>query len=383
MTSRLYRTTQPLAAQVTLVLRRLGVERVGTPTAVVLIALYVTGLILLDGRQTQTRVSRFLPGRCHDALNRLLRVMPLSTRVLMGLLIAWAKACHEEDGYLCLDDVVVEKAFARKLPWAGWTYSFAKKRKVYGVHIVVLLWCGADGGLRIPVAFRLWRPKRSCAPRAYQTKLHLAEAMLKEVIGLGLRPRYIAFDTHYTAGWFTKLVGRLGLVWVGTLDPRTIVVWRSRRHAVAELARRLPLRWRKCLGERAAAVSVYAPTYGTVRLVVTRNRGGNHEYIVTNELGADLTSVLKRKMSRWSIETIFRDTKQFAGLEACQCWVDQAMVRHVGLVLLAFVVLQSMRRNPDESMGSVKECWQLRTAQNGQPPPAPLKACPAHLRATA
>jgi hypothetical protein len=87
-------------------LRRLGIERVGSPTAAVLIALYVTGLILLDGRQTQTRVTRFLPGRCHDALNRLLRVMPLSTRVLMGLLIAQARACHEE-GYLCLDDVVV------------------------------------------------------------------------------------------------------------------------------------------------------------------------------------------------------------------------------------------------------------------------------------
>src|SRR5215216_2321880 len=138
--------------------------------------------------------------------------------------------------------------------------------------------------------------KRSCAPHAYRTKLHLAEAMLKEVIGLGLRPRYIAFDTHYTAGWFTKLVGRLGLIWVGTLHPRTIVVWRSRRQAVAELAGRLPLKWRKRLEARAAAVSVYAPTYGTLWLVVTRNRHGNHEYIVTNESGADLTSVVKRKM---------------------------------------------------------------------------------------
>src|SRR5215203_6808905 len=105
---------------------------------------YVVGLILLDGRQPQTRVALFLPGRAHDALNRLLRVMPLSTRALMGLLIAWVKR-HREDGYLCIDDVVIEKAFARKLSWAGWTYSFAKKRKVYGLHIVVVLWCSFDG----------------------------------------------------------------------------------------------------------------------------------------------------------------------------------------------------------------------------------------------
>jgi hypothetical protein len=172
MTSRLYRTTRPLAAQIALMLGRLGISGVGSPTTVALIALYVSGLILLDGRQTQTRVALFLPGRAHDALNRLLRVMPLSTRALMKLLITWVGRRHQEgEGYLCLDDVVIEKAFAKRLSWAGWTYSFAKKRKVYGLHIVVVLWCSERGRWRIPLAFRLWRPKRSCAPHAYQTKL--------------------------------------------------------------------------------------------------------------------------------------------------------------------------------------------------------------------
>jgi hypothetical protein len=52
MTSRLNRTTRPLATQVALMLRRLGISGVGSPTAVALIALYEAGLILLDGRQT-------------------------------------------------------------------------------------------------------------------------------------------------------------------------------------------------------------------------------------------------------------------------------------------------------------------------------------------
>jgi hypothetical protein len=382
VTPRLYRTTRPLAVRVALALRRLDIAGVGSPTTIALIALYVAGLILLDGRQTQTRVALFRPGRAHDALNRLLRVMPLSSRALMRLLITWVGRRHQE-GYLCIDDVVIEKAFARKLSWAGWTYSFAKKRKVYGLHIVVVLWCSESARLRIPLAFRLWRPKRSCASHAYQTKLELAEAMLKEVLGSGLRPSYIVFDTHYTAGWFTKLVGRLGLVWVGTLHPRTIVLWRGKRRSVAELAQVLPLKWRKQLGMRTASVSVYAPKYGVLRLVVPRNRHGNHEYIVTNDLSADLTTVVLRKMSRWSIETLFRDTKQYAGLEACQCRVDQAMVRHVGLVLLTFVVLQMMRRSAEESLGSVKERWQLEVMRDGESPPPLLKACPPHLRPTA
>jgi hypothetical protein len=83
------------------------------------------------------------------------------------------------------------------------------------------------------------------------------------------------------------------------------------------------------------------------------------------------------------VETSFRDTKQSAGLGACQCWSDQAMVRHVALVLLAFVVLQRLRVHPAEPVGTVKERWQLAITRQGEPPPSPLKACPAHLRATA
>jgi SRSO17 transposase len=104
---------------------------------------------------------------------------------------------------------------------------------------------------------------------------------------------------------------------------------------------------------------------------------------VSNDLQADLTTMVQRKRSRWSIETIFRDTKQLTGLETCQCWVDQAMVRHVAFVLLTFVVLQRLRTTPIETVGEVKERWQLATLRDGQQPPPPLRASPAELRATA
>jgi hypothetical protein len=380
--SRLYRTTRPLYLQVTRTLDHLGVGSLASPTTTALIALYVTGLILLDARPTQTRLTRFLPGRCHDALNRLLRVMPLSTRSLLGLLIAKIMR-SQTPGYLCLDDVVIEKAFAKRLPWAGWTYSFAKKRKVYGMHVVVMLWCSTDGRLRIPVAFRLWRPKRTCAPHRYQTKLQLAARMLTELVAARLPFQYLVADTHYTAGWLTRLAGRLHITWVGPLPPRTTVVFNGRRQQAANLAEQLHLRWRPRLGLRAAQVTAYAPKYGTIRLVVTRNRHGNTECLATNDLRADLSRVVHRKQSRWSVETIFRDTKQYAALGACQCFTDAAMVRHVALVLLAFVVLQQLRHDPSESVAAVKERWQLAITRQGEPPPIPLKACPPHLRTTA
>jgi DDE superfamily endonuclease len=382
--SRLYSTTRPLYARVVHLLGQLGVAEIGSPTTAALVALYVAGLILLDARPTQTRLSRVLPGRCHDALNRLLRVTPLSTRALMGGLLRLAQALSQRlgtPGYLCVDDVVIEKPFAKLLPWAAWTYSFAKKRKVYGCHVVLLSWTSDPAGTwRIPVAFRLWRPKRSCTPERYQKKTELVVAMLREVGAAGCPAAYLVGDTAYTGGCVRPTAERLGLVWVGTIAPRTTVVWRGRRQQVQALAATLKLKWRPRLGVRATALSVYAPSLGQVRLVVLRNEHGNCEYLVTNDRAADLTQLVERKRSRWRIETIFRETKQVAGLAACQSRVDQALVRHVALVFLTFVVLQLLRRDPRETVGAVKVRWQDEVLRDGQAPPPPLRAAPLAFR---
>ena len=194
--------------------------------------------------------------------------------------------------------VVVEKPFAKHIPWVGWTYSTTWKRKVRGLHIVVLLW--RAGPWRIPVAFRLWRPRANCAPRQYRAKGQLAWEMLVEVVA-------------------------------------------------------------------------YLPKYGALRLVVTRNRHGNYEVLATNDLDGDLSTVVLRKRSRWFVETLFRDAKQFSGLGACQCRVDQAMVRYVAFSLIAFVALQRLRLHPKETLGEVKNRLQKEALLGCSHRPAPLK----------
>jgi hypothetical protein len=242
----------------------------------VLIALYVTGLILLDGPQTQTRVSRFLPGRCHDALNRL-------SCGGNALFDPGADGAPDRlgqsvprggDGYLFLDDVVVEKAFAKR-SWRGHSMDLLLLRQetqgLRSVHIVVLL-CGAGrmarcASRRFPLVAA---QTLVCAPHAPHTR---PTRLADQTAHLWQRP----CSRRSSAAWGSASpLHRLrhplhcwvvhqgcgearALVWVGTLDPRTIVVWRSRRQTVAELwPDRLPLKWRKRLGERAAAGSVYA-----------------------------------------------------------------------------------------------------------------------------
>jgi hypothetical protein len=108
-------------------------------------------------------------------------------------------------------------------------------------------------------------------------------------------------------------------------------------------------------------------------LVVTRNRHRNVEVLATNDLDSDLTTLVLRKRCRRSVETLFRDTKQYAGLAACQPRVDQAMVRHEAFVLIAFIVLQRFCLQPKETLGEVKDRLQRDVFTGGLPAPMPLK----------
>jgi hypothetical protein len=59
-----------LFCQVLKVLVLLGLGQQMSALCVQLVCLYVCGLIALDTHQTNCRIARFLPARCHDALNR-------------------------------------------------------------------------------------------------------------------------------------------------------------------------------------------------------------------------------------------------------------------------------------------------------------------------
>jgi hypothetical protein len=255
-----------------------------------------------------------------------------------------------------LDDVVVEKPFAKLLVWAGWTYSHSQKRPVFGFHIVVCFWCTPR--VRIPIGFRLWRPKRE-GMAAYKTKLELGQALIADVLRAGLSYEYLTFDSWYNARWFTKWLNEQQILWVSTLKGNARVTHHNRTQPVEAWTRRLP-RHRIAGNTWAWIGTVSLPEYGPVRLVVATNGQGGVDYIVSNELHRHGKVLLHRKRSRWDIESCFRDTKQLTGLSACQCRVPQAMERHVALVLLAFVVLQQARLDPSQTVGESKRSLHLR-----------------------
>ena len=371
MMSRLYPTTQVLYEQVSAVLCALSVNDLFSATQFGILCVYVAGLILLDKKQTNTRITLYLPARCHDAVNRLLRTAPFSTRALLALGAVWARG-QGVVGYLSLDDVVVPKPFSRALCWVTTLWCASEKRYVQAMHIVVITWCW--GRFKVPLAIRLWYPKAKISPAHYRTKLQLAQEMLIDILHMDVPFTYITFDGWYTAGWFTKWLANLGIEWVGKGASNANVVYKNRTMHLEEIVPLLKLKWRKVIGLYAATVKVYLPTFGQVRLVVTKNDHGKLDFILSNALHQDLCTLVLWKQSRWNIETFFRNGKQLAGLAACQCRCPQAMVRHITLVFFTCFVLDLLSTDPSQTTDGIKQQLQLQVITQGLRPPVPLKA---------
>ena len=64
------------------------------------------------------------------------------------------------------------------------------------------------------------------------------------------------------------------------------------------------------------------------------------------------------------------------GLDLCQCRTPQSVVKHVAFVMLTYVIFHQLKLTPSETVGEVKERWQLRAIRAGHTPPKPLKAKP-------
>jgi len=179
-----------------------GLGAIFSPLVVGLMAIYITGLLLLDQRQNGTRIADWLPACADDGLNRLVRVHEISTCAVMRAVREWAKRLGS--AYLVVDDVVVSKPFSWHNPWVGCTYSPAERQKVRGFQVVILLWCVGNG--RISVAFHLWRPKSSSRLHRYRIKPQLAWEMIPEVYQQALPIQYVVFDTYYNSGWLTTRI---------------------------------------------------------------------------------------------------------------------------------------------------------------------------------
>jgi hypothetical protein len=320
--------------------------------AVLCIAVYVSGLVALERKQTQSRIAKTIGHVTHDALNRLAGELPrLCEQMAIGtvFLITGIYDC----GYIILDDTLVPKPFSRLVAGTYVDYDYTQRRYVRCHRIVVVIW--TNGFIYIPVAFAFWHHRDFV--RRYRTKNQIARILIYYVIRHHIPFSYLTFDNWYASKQNLRFFDKLSITFITRLRNNTWIIHDNERQKVHKLTR-YECHYYPELNAYVRQFEVKYPRFGIGRLAIVKNdkheEPGKTKYLFTNGLFTNREFVLRYR-SRWHIEIFFRTCKQYFGLAACQAQMMPQVILHVRMVFLAYVSTQLLMVDNSMSVGEMQK----------------------------
>lgn len=269
---------------------------------------YLVALLYRNTRTSCLSLAALCARVWHDALHRVLYARVAWSRRLWD---SFACSLVREGGYLVIDDTCWQR-WALKSEAVSWVWSSAAGRAVRGMQVVLLVW--TDGRWKVPLGLRLWR-------KGGESKVALAEQMLREAKRRGVRPECVLFDSWYAASSLLNLLERIGWKYVARLKSNRLL------DSVA-VRERWPHRFGQARG-RLRKVSHEV-------LVVKDGR----RYFVTNDVELPAREVKRHYRHRQQIEEVFRLLKQEFGWGGASAQKARAQVAHLHLGLYALCLAE-------------------------------------------
>lgn len=333
-----------------------------------LVAAFLAGVLWVRGAATCMAMSA---GGVfsHDALNRL-----LIGHSLRGLLqMAALTMVKRTNGYLVIDDVARDKD-GPKIAGIAWLYSSSLEQRVRALNVVVLGW--TNGRVFIPLTFRFWNPPRSKEKgermafdgTPFKTKLELAAEMLVWARERGFTPRAVLFDAYYLAKPMLKFLKKAKWQWVSRVKSNRLL--RIGRDLI-QLGRWKELARVNWAPQPTQSVRCELPEWGSVRVIAVQSPPQKEpRYLIGSNPEWGRGRIIQLYGYRWDIEVAFRNTKQLAGLNDCQCRSFRAQENHVALVFLSYLFVLDQSK-PAETAGTTLNRMAERQVQVAALGPSP------------
>ncbi len=317
------------------------------------VAVYVTGLVALERKQTQSRIAETIGHVTHDALNRLAGKLPMLCAQMAAGAVFLITGIYDT-GYIILDDTVVPKPFSRFVAGTYVDYDHTQKRYVRCHRIVVVIW--TNGAIYIPVAFAFWHHRDFV--RRYRTKNQIARILIYYVVRHHIPFSYLTFDNWYASKQNLRFFDNLGIKFVTRLRKNAWIIHENEKQKVQKLTK-YECHYYSELEAYVKSFEVKYPRFGIGSLAIVKNdkheEPGRTKYLFTNDLSLYNKEIVLRYRSRWHVEVFFRTCKQYFGLAACQAQMMPQVILHVRMVFLAYVLTQLLMADDSISVGDMQK----------------------------
>jgi hypothetical protein len=269
---------------------------------------------------------------------------------------------------IILDDTTLSK-FGLHIFGAGWYRKHKNSLPFLGVQIVVL--CIMIDGWAVPADFRIYVKEEECEHirMRFETKLHQAAGMLKN---LKIPMEYMAevmFDSWYLNSQVTEVITGKGWHWISRCKSDRCILWEneSKRVKLKNYVSNVQwdnLNYRTDRKHPAAVghqrIGCLKGT-GRVKIVISSLTGdgsGSHAFFCTDNTRLPMVTVIKKYETRWKIEVFFKDARKCFALERWQFRDTASVVHHLCLTIVAAVICACIRQSESEK-GNVQqnESW--------------------------
>jgi len=246
--------------------------------------------------------------------------------------------------FLIVDDTLVQKT-GKKIPGCGWHKDHAQNMaNVFGHQWVLSALLFKD--FLLPLWAKLYHPKGTRGCGRFQTKITLAQKIVRTLVLPIPCKLYILADSWYWAKALVKVCRTCGYHMISQLKSNSVLWIQGVKTHVTRLLDRTS-------SYREVSLCVYGKTktlrvakfigdiqgLGKVAVVVVNEKRKKPIYLVCTNIHLPAIDIIKYYAKRWKIEQMIKDLKQRLGLGDYQVRDLNAIRRHVALVLLSYFVL--------------------------------------------
>lgn len=284
---------------------------------------------------TLTYLGEHTMGVSHDQMNRLLDWEEFHPSLL------WEKASGDiivdENGYIAIDDTVLDKRYSRKIDCVLRQYSGNVKGTILGIGVVTCIYVNPTLNRFWAIDHRIYLPKSD-----RKTKHDHVRDMIEAVV----EEKRLPFSTVLMDCWYSKKPLLLYLESIGKIYYCPIASNRltDESGGVEEYRRVDQLEWSATDLVNGKLVKLNKfPRNHKVKLFRVTVSEGRTEYVITNDRAqSDGGKVRKECAVRWKIEEFHRELKQVTGIAKCQARKERSQRNHIIAAMLVWNRLKNL-----------------------------------------
>lgn len=258
----------------------------------------------------------------HDCFTRLLQNQSSDTESLWNEV---RKFVTPKEGYMIVDDTVLDKPYSEKMGFVRYQWSGKHHRTVKGIGLVTLVW--TDGTTVIPLDFRIYNIDEDD-----KTKNDHFLDMLNKAEERGFNPEFVLFDTWYASVKNLKAIRKKEWHFLTRLKTNRLVNPDNKGNVPLETVDIPP-----------KGLVVHLKAYGFVKVFRIVSKDGDTQHWVTDMQDMDESKREDLAKKSWKIEEYHRGIKQFCGVEKCQARKEESQRAHIMFSLRAFLRLELQR----------------------------------------